>query len=667
MRESLEVRKEWRAFYAYHLERFRQLHAAVVLQYHDKLTEVDQRCRNTEEDLRVANRDLAQISQVTVDKTKEVVRLEKENKRVHRELNTFKHESAKLLLKIAKEHRLTKAKLESELEAASQEIDSLEGDIKKYEGLKKENRSSKRLNAVLNDKLRVKTKEATDLFAENLKLREQGMLLRRDLTNASQHITSLTQSLASDQEEKAALLDEVQTARNRSSLEQEDLLQVNHQLKLRVDEVETLLQTQNDELQQRYCDLELMKDEMSQLRAGKEFEREVNEGLCETLEGALREAYEQCKIKDEVLLDTRLCHELAKQELSLLTAEFELERECANNLITSLQEQLYEADVVGKMQESDLDESQRILFAFSDEAAALKSDLELEGRLSREIQESITLQLQDAVARNEVQDAQIMESQSRNDILEAERARQHAEIEALQGQAAQLRKDLDSQREQSSVLVNRHTEEVQKLQDANTSLLGQLAAIKSASEGERDASVEEIESLKIEIGGLQMDNQLLEYEISQLKAHLEIVMEENVLLSDNAFEAGDFGAREQSEIDFGMIIASFDMDDEMAIVSPCTADAAPLSHMMRFASLSQGAIDDNILAAFGELDQALRSNDALLDQVSKAGLTPKREPRASRISIAVDELRLKESSVSRHLPRIHCCRQDQRNTQKRLH
>jgi hypothetical protein len=41
MRESLEVKKEWRLFYAFHLERFRQLHSAVVQQYHDKLVQVD--------------------------------------------------------------------------------------------------------------------------------------------------------------------------------------------------------------------------------------------------------------------------------------------------------------------------------------------------------------------------------------------------------------------------------------------------------------------------------------------------------------------------------------------------------------------------------------------------------------------------------------------------
>jgi len=36
MRESLETSKEYRSFYAYHLERFRQMHDAVVLQYQVK-------------------------------------------------------------------------------------------------------------------------------------------------------------------------------------------------------------------------------------------------------------------------------------------------------------------------------------------------------------------------------------------------------------------------------------------------------------------------------------------------------------------------------------------------------------------------------------------------------------------------------------------------------
>ena len=73
MAESLEMRKEWRSFYAYHLERFRQLHVAVVKQYHDKLLEVDARCRKAEESLRIAQRDFIHSRRARAEFRKGVV------------------------------------------------------------------------------------------------------------------------------------------------------------------------------------------------------------------------------------------------------------------------------------------------------------------------------------------------------------------------------------------------------------------------------------------------------------------------------------------------------------------------------------------------------------------------------------------------------------------
>ena len=618
MRDSLEVRKEWKSYYAYHLERFRQMHAAVVNQYHDKLIEVDQRCRRTEEELHAVNRDLTQVSQVAVERTKEVVHLEREKEQVQKELDNFKRKQAKRLIKIGKEHYSIKTKLESELKDSAQEIESLEADVKKYEAVKKESRSSKRLNAVLNDKLRIKTKEVTDLFAENLKLREQGMLLRRDLTSASEQEASLAQSLESAQQEKTDLED---------------------QFKLHVIETESLLESQREELERTHGDLERLRVEISQLHAGTEFEREINEGLCETLEGALQEAVEKTTLLEEMLLDVRQCNEYMKQELSLVTSEFESEREHADDLIKCLQAQLEDAEVVKNIQESDLDESHRLALEMSNEVTALKSDLESERKLNSDVHETMTSQLSQVLALNEHQEAQILETESRIELLEAESVRQQVEIELLQGEAAQLSKEVDSQRERSAVLVISHAEGLKQIQEINASLIEEMAAIKSAFEPEREAAAEETESLKVEVGGLQMDNALLEYEISQLKAHLETVMEENVLLSDNAFEAGEFNAREQSDFDFNVELASFDMEETTSLASSSSKVLypSPLSQLMQRPSLSQGTIDANILAAFGELDQALRSNEALLNQVSEAGLTPEWEPRISVISIAVDE------------------------------
>jgi hypothetical protein len=113
---------------------------------------------------------------------------------------------------------------------------------------------------------------------------------------------------------------------------------------------------------------------------------------------------------------------------------------------------------------------------------------------------------------------------------------------------------------------------LKKLSDANTLLLEEIASIMAASAPEREAAAEEIESRKVDVGGLRMDNTLLEYESSQLKAHLEAVMEENVRLSDNAFETGEFDVREEPEIDC-MIFSSFDVENCSSSVSSCQAEA----------------------------------------------------------------------------------------------
>jgi hypothetical protein len=627
MAESLEMKQEWRSFYAYHLERFRQLHIAVVKQYHDKLLEVDARCHKTEESLRIAQRDLVHSRRAMADCSKGVVQVEKEKSNLRKELETCKQESAKRLLKLGKEHKLTKSNLEGELKVALEEIDEMEKQVKKLEVVKKENRSSKRLNAVLNDKLRAKTKEATDLFAENLKLREQAMLLRRDLNNSSQKNKTLADSLKVMQEEHCTLYEEMVTLRDRINHDNEVALE-NELLKLKVSDSDLLLESQREELQETRDDRERLRDEISRLCAINQFEREVNESLCETLEGALQEAIACNDLQHDELWNARLSKESIDIKLAGLASEFSLEKECFAEQVESLQGQLDEAAMVKVTQERDLEECQRTILALADEVAALKNELESERNQGFDINENLTSHVLELFAMNENQMEQSLMIESQNGTLEEESAELKAKIESLQEASIKLTMELESRHSQA--------EDMKILQGMNAFLAEQVSSLQSELETEREHASEEIETLKVDVGGLQMDNALLEYEVSQLKSHLESVMEENVLLTDELMDDEGFGDRVQLQLDRCARHASFDVDDNSHYSFNTDLDHTSLSHLVLVSSLSEGAYDDEIKTRFGQLDEALRENQVLLNQVFESGITPQWKPQS--LTIITDDV-----------------------------
>mmetsp|Transcript_25814 Transcript_25814/g.39042 ORF Transcript_25814/g.39042 Transcript_25814/m.39042 type:complete len:917 (+) Transcript_25814:97-2847(+) len=214
MRKSLEEKTEWKFSYAYHLERFRQLHSMIVNEYQMKLEELELHRFKLERYAQNMKKDNEIIRQVVIDCNGKITQLEKDAKRVSKfnqeererlksehQTNTLKLQrrlktSLNTHLKICEGHKMTEVERLAQIASLRYEIVELRRRIEVEDKYNKSFR--KMMQAKLEEYITLSNIQAEDLEHvryDNKLLKEESKALEFDL-QSEQWVSQLQEDLA---------------------------------------------------------------------------------------------------------------------------------------------------------------------------------------------------------------------------------------------------------------------------------------------------------------------------------------------------------------------------------------------------------------------------------------------------------------------------------------
>jgi hypothetical protein len=381
---------------------------------------------------------------------------------------------------------------------------------------------------------------------------------------------------------------------------------------------------------------------------------------------------------------------LSKMEKVLeLESQIELERKAAvtmeeqlaqdlfntvarkDQMIDKLEKQICEIQDIIERQAEHIDISRREILSNEHRILEMEAQLTSERKSSAMSNEVLSKRLMETIVINRCQEKEVDELHATNECLSA----QLRDREWKLREEVCLREALEAQLQESNDALESQTFNLEKSFEHYTNLATKLEAVRSKLQEEREESAEAIESLKGKVEEFRMENDLLRYEVDQLKSHLIQEMEDNLKLNEDLqlqsdalthlhsakkalcdltspqFKNGELsgikkngGTDEDKELGLGefddlskllrddlhQLSESHDLRDgdivrkrSMDEVSQITmsfvgANPGDYSSLMKLPLFTNYDVSESLKAQFEELDRALRENVQLLDDDNDA-------------------------------------------------
>lgn len=532
MHKSLE-KKEGRSFsYAYHLERFRQIFILTMKQYDGKLVDLDYQRKIAEENVRVAGHDAETNRMIVANCSERVLRAESAAKQLDTLMEYHRLESAKQIESLKKERNIIKNTLDSELRESEAENDELEFKIKKLEGCKKEAKSAKKLNTVLNEKLSTKTKEGLTLFGENLKLREECMLHRNELKALKGEFESHSNELDTALQVNEDLRRENTLLLSRANPETspEWIARTEH-LEAQVQEAFALAEIQYNEIDDLKLAVGHWKQEAATLSGQVNCDNDGMFSMLADRDMTLRELIKLASMQEQELRVAHGDKESLTLEVIPLQSGMESESEIMVVANKSFQVQIKKDSSRVELQSSRVLNSNQEVLLHVDEESNAKHAIESETIKNAKTAGDVRHKLQELLTLQENQAELFSQLEKRNEVLAAKYAEVSAKLEAHKEESARLTYQLKAQILEATTLATVREAELLERQDEDDLLESQLDSLKLEMEAERSAAAQAAMELIQELETHTKDNLSLKKEVSKLKFDLESEQEEKACLS----------------------------------------------------------------------------------------------------------------------------------------